>query len=313
MALIDDMSKAAAIAVSDIAGGNTPGSKDYARLVQFGEDQFRSYQKQGVAIPSLGPFEALGKAFAADALNKTFFSAKFGGTVSSFIDKAYVEVFGTAPSAAAKASLTDQVAYFDALYRGAGINPSDAGLQAKGAVLGQIIGYAFADPASALKTGLDDVVKAMIAKGDAGNFADFGIPLPNYNPPGGGGGGGNAVVIVPKSAIEDFELNKAVAEIFVANPNFYGNQLNKFVVGQDKIDLRAIAFGAGVVLDALTTMGQNREGFFISGGKQYAAVINSGGLYVDVNGNGNHDVVGDLFIQLVGTDGNPTGRELIFA
>jgi hypothetical protein len=108
-------------------------------------------------------------------------------------------------------------------------------------------------------------------------------------------------------------LDKAVKEVFVANAAYHSNQLTGFVVGQDKIDLHAIHFAPNVVLAALAGSGGSDATYYMSGGKQYAAVMNSGGLFVDVNGNGQNDPVGGLFIQLVGTQGNPGTADLLFA
>lgn len=309
MALADDMSGAAAIAVTVLAvSGAVPSQTDYARLVAFGKEQFNSYASMGVANPSLGPFEALGRSYAADSVLKTTFASINGkGPVSDFIDSAYQKVFGKLPAAAAKAALTSQVSYFEGLYRGAGITAADALLQAKGAVFGQIIGYAFTDATAGSKSGLDDVVNAIVAKANAGDFSGLGGQLPPYKATNDG-----TVVIVPKGTLDTFTLDTAIKEIFVANPSFYGNGLEKFVVGQDKIDLKAFAFGPNVTLAALSKSGGSDATFYTSEGKQYAAVINSGGLFVDVNGNGRNDPVGDYFLQLVGTQGNPGTSDLIF-
>lgn len=179
MALAEDMAGAAAIAVTALAvAGGLPRGANYERLVSFGKAQFDSYDSMGVGNPSLGPFEALGRSFAADSVLKTTFASINGrGTAEAFVDKAYVKVFGAHPTEAAKAALVAQVSYFEGLYLGAGIGAADANLQAKGAVFGQIIGYAFADSTGAALSGLDDVVWPLVAQGNAGNFSEFkGLP-----------------------------------------------------------------------------------------------------------------------------------------
>ena len=309
MALADDMAGAAAVAVTVLAvSGAIPDQSDYARLVQFGKSQFGSYASMGVSNPSLGPFEALGRAYASDPLLKvTFGSINAKASVSEFIDAAYQKVFGMLPSAAAKASLASQVTYFEDLYRGAGIGSTDAFLQARGAVFGQIIGYAFTDPAAGAKTGLDEVVNSIVFKANAGDFSGLRGQLPSYKSTTDG-----PTVLVPKTALDTFSLDTTKKEVFAANASFYGNGLEKFVVGQDKIDLHTFAFGPNVTLAALSKSGGSDATFYMADGKQYAAVINSGGLFVDVNGNGKNDAVGDYLLQLVGTQGNPGTADLIF-
>jgi hypothetical protein len=70
--------------------------------------------------PPLGPYEALGRAFSGTAP----FQAKFAdGSDSAFIDKAYGEIFGYAPTAAQNAALRSQVTYFEALYQERRLEP----------------------------------------------------------------------------------------------------------------------------------------------------------------------------------------------
>ncbi len=287
MAIADDMSGAAAIAITVLAvSGAVPTQADYARLVAFGKAQYSAYEAAGVANPALGPFEALGRSFAADPLLKvTFASINGKGSVSEFIDAAYTRVFGSVPNAAAKAALTEQVTYFDALYRSVGIATADAALQAKGAVFGQIIGYAFTDPVAGARSGLDDVVNALVAKAAAGNFADFGRQLPAFSATSAQASTSGAA---PTSAVEDSSLNAALQEVFVADAGSSGSPITGFSAGSIGADLPG------------------------SGGAD-ATVSPSGGLFVDVNGNGQNDPVGDLLIQLVGTQGIPGTADLIFA
>lgn len=309
MALADDVAGAAAVAVTVLAvSGAIPSQSDYVRLIDFGKSQFNSYASMGVGNPSLGPFEALGRAYATDPVLKvTFGSINAKGSVSEFVDSAYQKVFGTLPSAAAKASLASQVTYFEDLYRGAGIGSTDAFLQARGAVFGQIIGYAFTDPAAGARTGLDEVVTSIVSRANAGDYSGLRGQLPPYKSASDG-----TIVLAPKTALDTFSLDTTKKEVFVANSSFYGNGLEKFVVGQDKIDLHTFAFSPNVTLAALSKSGGSDATFYLSEGKQYAAVINSGGLFVDVNGNGKNDPVGDYFLQLVGTQGNPGTGDLIF-
>jgi hypothetical protein len=310
MALADDMAGAAAISLNVLAaGGTTPTQSAYASLVAFGKAQFASYQSMGVGNPSLGPFEALGRAFASDSLTKPFFATKYDkATVSDFVDTAYSGVFGTAPASDAKAALTAQHVYFENLYRGVGIPTGEAALLAKGAVLGQIVGYAFADTASAAKSGLDNVVNPIVAKANAGDFSDLGKPLPPYLT----GNEGAVVIVQNEVRLTSWPLDPNIKEIFVADPDYMGTSLRDFVAGQDKIDLSMIAFAPNVVLAALPyRAGVGDAAYYLSDGKQYAAVIDADALYVDLNGNGKNDT-GDFVIGLVGTEGRPGTGDLIF-
>jgi hypothetical protein len=306
MALIDDISSAAAVAGSALFMGSTPTQARYDSLTAFSKGQFQSYTALGVGNPSLGPFEALGKAFAADPSTKGTFATYFGGgSTEFFVNSAYDYVYDSGPSAAAAASLVSQVNYFTNLYKGAGIPTADAALQARGAVMGQIIGYAFTDAAAASHTLIDDVVHSLVAAANRGDFSGFGKALAGFPLPV------PVNFVVPTSAIEDFTFNSKVAEVFVANPAYYGNQITGFIVGQDKIDLTNFDFALNVRPAAITAPGPEGH-FFLSNGVSYAAVINTGMLFLDVDGNGDFKGATDVSIQLVGTQGNPSGADLIF-
>lgn len=164
----------AAVAISAFVTGLVPTSEKLDVLAADAANQVASYTAMGVGNPALGAYEAFGKGFALTPE----FDAKYGSlTGANFITAVYVEVFGTVPSAAALESLMGQLDYFNALY--ATINPplEKASEQAKGAVLGQIVGYAFVSEASANSTLDDQVVSALtaLAKGDDSAYA---APLP---------------------------------------------------------------------------------------------------------------------------------------
>jgi hypothetical protein len=171
----------ASVAVNALVTGVLPTQAHYANLVSFGQGQFKSYEKAGVANPALGPFEALGKALAADPTTTAKFAARFGANSdSSFLEQVYDFVFDKPLAIDAKAALQAQIDYFEGLYLGAGIGSESASLQARGAVFGQVIGYVFVDPNAALSSKLDEAVKAKVDASLNGDYSGFGAALPGF-------------------------------------------------------------------------------------------------------------------------------------
>jgi hypothetical protein len=140
----------AAFALSTFIEGVVPTSARIDSLTAFAKTQLDYYTntlKSGNA--QLGAFEALGKAFAADATTSANFAARYSAlSATDFVTTAYASIFDASPvpTTAALANLVAQVNYFTSTYTAAGIPAADAALQAKGAVLGQIIGYAVTGP-----------------------------------------------------------------------------------------------------------------------------------------------------------------------
>lgn len=138
----------AALALSSFVTGTVPDSAKIDSLTAFAKtqnDYYTNVLKSGNA--QLGAYEALGRAYAADATTTASFSARYGAlSTADFVAAAYGQVFTIAPTAAATANLIAQVNYFTSLYTANGIPAAQASLQAKGAVLGQIIGYAATAP-----------------------------------------------------------------------------------------------------------------------------------------------------------------------
>lgn len=170
----------AAIAISAFVTGLVPTSAKLDALTADAVNQVASYTKMGVGNPALGAFEAFGKGFALTPE----FAAKYGSlTGANFITAVYVEVYGTVPSAAALSSLMGQLTYFNNLY--ATIKPplDQASEQAKGAVLGQIVGYAFVSDASA-SSSLDNRVVATLTAAAHGDDKVYDAPLAPYANPG---------------------------------------------------------------------------------------------------------------------------------
>lgn len=127
-----------ALIVSNYVEGNVPSSAVLDSRAWYCQQQHDAYVGAGMN-GIMGAYEAMGVAFAAEAS----FAVKVSGrTLSQVIGDAYIHAFLFAPAAAAEANLVAQYNYFYALYTGAGIAAATADLRAKGAVVGQILGYA---------------------------------------------------------------------------------------------------------------------------------------------------------------------------
>ncbi len=166
----------AAVAIVSFITGVTPTSDKLDALKVDADKQVAYYTSIGAANPSLGAFEAFGRALSVDSTTKAGFTSSYGAlSTADFINAVYAKVYGVTPSAAALASLTGQIDYFTKLYTDAGL--TDASLQAKGAVLGQIVGYAFTTSASANSL-LDNQVVAALTAAASGDATVYGKALP---------------------------------------------------------------------------------------------------------------------------------------
>jgi hypothetical protein len=208
----------AAVAMLSFVTGLTPTSQHLTELKVAADAQFASYQTLGVANAGLGPFEAFGKALAGDA--STGFAGKYGALTSAdFIKTSYQTIYGKVPAAEALDNLQSQIDYFVTLYINAGLSVSQANLDAKGAVLGQIIGYAFVDPAAAALSTLDDQVASFLTKAAAGNTAIYGAALPPTNSapvvPGNGGSAPAPTFAVSKDGSNIVSFSTAGTQITV--------------------------------------------------------------------------------------------------
>lgn len=127
-----------ALIVSNYVEGAVPSSTVLDSRAWFCQGQHDAYVDAG-RNGLLGAYEALGVAFSSEAS----FAAKVSGrTVSQVIGDAYLHAYLYAPPAAAEVNLVGQYNYFYALYTGAGLSAATADMRAKGAVVGQILGYA---------------------------------------------------------------------------------------------------------------------------------------------------------------------------
>lgn len=134
-----DKSSAAALVVYDAVMGVTPGSAKLDELAAFCKGQAESPNYLATAEPRLGAYEAIGLGLA----DTSQFAIKFGGlTDAAFIATVYQTAFGRAPTTGQTQHFQNQNNYFEQLYRSVGISQASADVKAKGAVLGQMYGYA---------------------------------------------------------------------------------------------------------------------------------------------------------------------------
>jgi hypothetical protein len=162
-----------ALVVASFFNGVTPSLEKLASLSSFCQSQFDYYSAMGVADPLLGPYEALGRAFA----ETDGFRTKYGALTTDFVATTYAEVFGRAPSDAQAAHFQSQVDYFVGIYMQAGLTAENSALFAKGAVLGQMIGVASLYDAAALD--YNGAARAFIDQMDDAGFVP-GKPLFDY-------------------------------------------------------------------------------------------------------------------------------------
>ena len=166
----------AAVAITAFITGVTPSSAQLDALKVAADAQVASYTKLGVGNPALGAFEAFGRGLATDATTTATFNTKYGAlSTADFITTVYAQVYGATPSAGAAANLTAQIAYFTNLYTAN--NVPNAALAAKGAVLGQIVGYAFTTDAAANST-LDNSVVTFLTAAATGATSGYAAALP---------------------------------------------------------------------------------------------------------------------------------------
>lgn len=169
----------AAVAITAFISGVAPSTEKLDALKVEADKQLASYAKLGVANPALGAFEAFGKSFASDP--STDFAKTYEAlSPADFVQTVYTKIFGAPPSAAAAANLNGQIAYFTNIYTAANIKAADAALQAKGAVLGQMVGYAFTTDSKAVAT-LDNQVATFLTAAAKGDVTGYGKALPPAN------------------------------------------------------------------------------------------------------------------------------------
>lgn len=128
-----------ALIVPQFIEGATPTSARLDSLAAFCVVQHAYYTQMGVSNPDLGPYEALGMGFAETSQ----FAQKFGTmNDTAFITENYNDAFGRAATMAQISHFQRQIDYFSNLYTGVGIAADIAHIRAKGAALGQMLGFA---------------------------------------------------------------------------------------------------------------------------------------------------------------------------
>ena len=158
-----------ALIVASLLDGVTPASGRLDSLTAFAAEQFQSYQRIGVQDARLGPYEALGRGFAST----DGFKAKYGaGDDASYINSAYLSVFKTGATSAQTTHFLEQDAYLEKLYLNAGMSTADSALAARGAVVGQIIGFA----TLATDSALGKAATAFLVDASDGQV-QYGVPL----------------------------------------------------------------------------------------------------------------------------------------
>lgn len=146
-----DTSYYPAAAISQVVMGANPTATQMevrAKAAQGAYDYYANVLK--VADPGLGPYESLGVSFSAldEFRGKygTSATAVSGGGDAEFIARTYLGVFQRAATDAQQKHFTSQINYFVDLYQGAGIAAPTANMQARGAVLGQMVGFVMTSP-----------------------------------------------------------------------------------------------------------------------------------------------------------------------
>jgi hypothetical protein len=178
----DESATIPSLIISNFFNGATPGFIKLDDLSTHAQDQYAFYAAVGIGLPLLGPYEALGRGFAETEAFKT----KYGALSTEFVAKTYLEVFGQAPNAEQQAHFDAQISYFVSIYTAAGLSIENAGLFAKGAVMGQMLGHAALGGGSVFN--YHAAAENYIAQMDKAGFVP-GRPLADFAASGAGGGG----------------------------------------------------------------------------------------------------------------------------
>jgi len=122
-----------------------PDAAKLNALADFAKGQFEAYKNAGVARAEIGPYEALGRGFA----ETISFDTKYGKlNLTDFVTKAYKDIFERTATNSQVSHFQNQVSYFETLYKTAGMTAAAAAVLAKGAVAGQMLGFAVLDEAA---------------------------------------------------------------------------------------------------------------------------------------------------------------------
>lgn len=256
----------AALALSAFITGAVPSEEQFNNLTAFATTQFNYYTNTlQSSNAQLGAYEALGAAYATDATTSADFAARYGLlSPTDFVNSVYSAIFGAVPSAGAAANLVSQVNYFIGIYTAAGISADVAALQAKGAVLGQIMGYAFTStdptlPVSPLPGSVEGALGQIAQEArDGVDSTVFGEPI--------GGFGGNAIdvglVAAPVVVALDEATNASnTATVYgdtVTGTIRNGSDINT-AAGNDSIGTAAATVGIEATIDETVIDGSAGE------------------------------------------------------
>ena len=180
-----------AIAILAFVDGVTPTSAKITELATTFEVNQLNYYTNTLksANANLGPYEATGRAVAQTDAN---FATKYGTTAfaadADFVSSTYIKIFGQAASSGALANLNSQVSFFEALYTANGLSVAQAQLEARGSVLGQMVGYSFIGTDAISQAAVLDEQTALFERQIANNnTTGYGQPLPAAVNPGTAG------------------------------------------------------------------------------------------------------------------------------
>jgi hypothetical protein len=142
-------STAPALVAYAFFGLQAPASARLDSLLQFSEAQLASYKAQGVARAELGPFEAFGRALVHEGNFEQRYNALSN---NDFIVRAYSDIFERPATQSQISHFVAQITYFRDLYTGTGLAAQESTLLAKGAVAGQMLGFAVLDENAKMPT-----------------------------------------------------------------------------------------------------------------------------------------------------------------
>lgn len=263
----DDSATIPALVVTNFFNNATPQLAKLADLSAFAQVQFSYYSSLGVGKPLLGPYEAIGRAFAEEPS----FQTKYGSLGNNFIATAYQDVFGRAATTEQVAHFQAQIDYFVSIYVGAGIPPANALSYAQGAVIGQMLGHAVTEGGSVFDYA--GAAEAYIAQMDTAGFVP-GRPLSNFadggtTPPpaggGGGGGGGTPPAPAPDATVGGKTIQEAIDAAAAGSTIRVGaGEFDENVAITKNV---TVVFDAGTVLKGGFAVASGVSNFTVSGGK----------------------------------------------
>lgn len=139
--------------------GRAPDKAALDNLAKFVSEQVNSVGYQATSDPRLGGFEAMGLALADLAPSVASSSGK---TDAAFASDTYQMIFGRTANAMQVSHFSSQIDYFEGLYTGVGINGASAAIKARGAVFGQMLGYAAKEDTNQMLVSAQDTLSSFL-------------------------------------------------------------------------------------------------------------------------------------------------------